>query len=143
VPVGEICKLSPELAVTRDAAPSRTLQRDAHTKGASAPDAGSDGKRPAEVCLESSVLYPVFAETMIQITKRPLQDSSETQKVHIEGRWVVPGPAADVQHRAAGGPRQGAGGALAVRRCAWAVGGIQSRTLVARGGLACRRPVPT
>jgi len=52
----------------------------------SSPDAGSDGKRPAEVCLESSVLYPVFAETMIQITKRPLQDSSETQKVHIEGR---------------------------------------------------------
>jgi len=30
-----------------------------------------------------------------------------------------------------------------VRRCDWAVGGIQSRTLVARGGLAGRRPVPT
>ena len=48
-----------------------------------------------------------------------------------------------MQHRAVGGARQGAGGALVVRRCAWAVGGIQSRTLVARGGQACRRPVPT
>ena len=103
MPVGEICKLSPELAVTRDAAPSGTLQRDGRTKGASAPDAESDGKRPAEVCLESSVLHQVFAETMIQITKRRLQDSSETQKVHIEGRWAVPGPAAHVQHRVAGG----------------------------------------
>jgi hypothetical protein len=46
-------------------------------------------------------------------------------------------------HRAPGGPRQGAGGALAVRRCAWAVGGIQSRIVVARGGPACGRPVLT
>jgi len=80
---------------------------------------------------------------MMQITKRPLQDSSETPKVHVERRWAGPGPAADMEHRAAGGPRQGAGGALAVRRCAWTVGGIQSRTFVARGGQAGRRPVPT
>jgi hypothetical protein len=39
----------------------------------SSPDAGSDGKRPVEVCLESSVLSLVFAETVIQITKRPLE----------------------------------------------------------------------
>jgi hypothetical protein len=64
----------PSLATaTRDAAPSGTLQRGGHTKGAFAPDAESDGKRPAEVCLESSVLSLVFAETVIQITKRPLE----------------------------------------------------------------------
>jgi len=51
----------------------------------SSPDAGSDGRRPAEDCLESSGSYPVFAETVIQITKRPLKSSSETRKVHVEG----------------------------------------------------------
>jgi hypothetical protein len=51
----------------------------------------------------------VFAETVIQITKRPLKNSSETRKVHVERRWAGPGPEADVQHRAAGGASAGRG----------------------------------
>ena len=75
----------------------------------SSPDAGSDGKRPTEVCLESSGSYPVFAETVIQITKLPLQNSGETPKVHVEKRWAGPGPAADMEHRATGGASAGRG----------------------------------
>jgi len=58
----------------------------------SSPDAESDGKRPAEVCLESSVLNPVFAKTVIQITKRPLEkqqrDAESTPRRAMGCAWT-------------------------------------------------------